>query len=144
MARRGPKPRPPFERFADKIQIEPDGCWTWIGAKDSHGYGQLGIGGRRSNGGYLAVAHRWSYEHFVGPIPDGMDIDHLCHNESDCPGGYTCRHHSCVNPTHLEPVTHAENVRRGRWDPRKARAGVPKKTHCPAGHAYETATTEHV
>lgn len=73
-------------------------CWIWLGKRDRDGYGEIRIsqGGRK----FHARAHRASYETYVGPIPDGLEIDHLCGNTS------------CVNPRHLEPVTHAENMRR--------------------------------
>ena len=85
------------ERFAAKYSIDENGCWIWTAAKDGHGYGQFCTGGRRSK----TAAHRWSYERHVGPIPAGLDLDHLC------------RVPACVNPEHLEPVTRAENTRRG-------------------------------
>lgn len=85
--------------FAERIMryvIEtPTGCWEWQGARDSNGYGQLNV--RNS----ILGAHRVAYETFVGPIPEGLHLDHLCVNPP------------CVNPDHLEPVTNAENVRRG-------------------------------
>lgn len=65
------------------------------------------------------LAHRWSYEFHVGPIPEGLDLDHLCRNRG------------CVNPDHLEPVTREENIRR-------AFATV---THCPSGHPYSDENT---
>lgn len=70
-------------------------CWLWLGKKTADGYGQLRIGGKT----YLT--HRLSYEVFVGRIPDGLVIDHLC------------RVHECLNPEHLEPVTAAVNTLRG-------------------------------
>jgi hypothetical protein len=70
--------------------IDPAGCWLFTGAVSSNGYGAI-----RNRG-----AHRWFYEHYVGPIPAGLQIDHLC------------RVKRCVNPAHLEPVTAQENVRR--------------------------------
>ncbi|WP_338185886.1 HNH endonuclease signature motif containing protein [Jatrophihabitans sp.] len=74
-------------------------CWTWTGVRHrTRGYGRFYVGGR---GGRYVQAHRWSYEHFVGPIPDGLEIDHLCAVTS------------CVNPAHLEAVTPDENKRRG-------------------------------
>ena len=92
-------------------------CWLWTAEYlMPNGYGQLGVGGAA---GGMQYAHRVAYELLVGPIPDGLEIDHLCF----------VRH--CVNPDHLEPVTHAENVRR-----QKARI-----THCPQGHAYDAANT---
>jgi hypothetical protein len=94
----GSRPRgPALVRWASKVRKMPDGCWQWIGATDSKGYGRFGRGGRA---GGVAIVHRWTYEQFVGPIPTGLTIDHLCRNTS------------CVNPDHMEPVTRAENVRR--------------------------------
>jgi|SaaInlV_100m_DNA_2_1039680.scaffolds.fasta_scaffold62745_2 hypothetical protein len=74
----------------------PDECWPWLGSTNK----QTGYGKKRfHNRDYQA--HRWMYEQKVGKIPEGLTIDHLCKNRS------------CVNPAHLEPVTQAENVRRG-------------------------------
>ena len=83
-----------LDRFVAKVERTED-CWLWTGASTALGYGQFS-GGQ----GRLVYAHRWSYEHHVGPIPEGLVIDHLCQTPS------------CVNPEHLEPVTQAENVRR--------------------------------
>ena len=70
-------------------------CWVWTGAKNRQGYGSQRLDGKRPG------AHRVVYEALVGPIPEGLELDHLCRNPS------------CVNPDHLEPVTHQENMRRG-------------------------------
>lgn len=74
----------------------------------------------------MVLAHRWAYEAFVGPIPEGLDIDHLCRVRNRC------------EPSHLEAVTHRENLGRGVnmiWGERAAR------TSCPSGHAYDTGNT---
>ncbi len=106
---------PLMDRFADKLLVMPDGCWQWIGAKHSEGYGVIRADGRP------AYAHRVAYELLVGPIPEGLDIDHLCRNRL------------CVNPTHLEPVTRRENLLRGDT----ITADQTRRTHCPQGHPYE-------
>lgn len=79
------------------------------------------------------MAHRLAYEWAKGPVPDGLDLDHLCHNaDPDCLGGPTCSHRRCVNVEHLEPATRPENVLRG-----KGRSAMnARKTHCPYGHPY--------
>jgi len=94
-------------RFYSRIERDPSGCWLWTGARNRDGYGQLWLG-------RIVYVHRWAYERFVGPIPEGLEIDHLC------------RVPACCNPAHLEPVTHAENIRRGY----EAKA----QTHCKRGH----------
>ncbi len=98
----GPKPRPRVDRFVEKFEKRgADECWPWTGNLDRNGYGQFMLYRQgRSIVKYIG-AHRFSYEHFVGPIPKGLVIDHLCRNPA------------CVNPSHLEPVTNGENIRRG-------------------------------
>lgn len=108
------------ERFATKYLPEPNtGCWLWIG-KDWSGYGVIWGGGSRKKGKFRA-AHRVSYELHIGPIPDGLELDHLCR--------VTC----CVNPAHLEPVTHLVNLKRGNWGKFRRVAG-PLPSHCKNGH----------
>ena len=103
------------ERFLAKVDTSGE-CWLWLAATDRAGYGQFKIAGRQ------VKAHRYAYELLVGPIPPGLVIDHLC------------RVTGCVRPSHLEPVTNRENVRRGDT----AGSGEPQRsrTHCPRGHPY--------
>lgn len=94
-------------------------CWPWTGSKLNSGYGQL----RTERG--RDVAHRVAYELIVGPIPEGLELDHVADRG--------CVRRDCVNPAHLEPVPHSENTRRG-----KSGRPAPKVTgHCVAGHDLE-------
>ena len=86
------------ERFNNKVEILESGCWRWKGALADPGYGKIGLGGRETG---EILAHRYSYIKAKGFIWPGNEIDHLCRNRW------------CVNPDHLEQVTHQENVRRG-------------------------------
>ena len=88
-------------------------CWEWIGARSSGGYGQFHIGSRTDGSKRMVGAHRLAYEALVGPIPDGLESDHLCHNDSGCLGEPTCPHRACVNASHIEPVTSSVNHQRG-------------------------------
>lgn len=108
-------------RIANRVAVQPEknGCWLWIGALYQTGYGAVQLDGR------MRGAHRAIYELLVGPVPEGLQLDHLCR----------VRH--CVNPTHLEPVTIRENLLRGVGLP----ASQVKRTHCPKGHAYDEENT---
>lgn len=98
-------------RFWARVAVVPNGCWRWTGSVNGS-YGTFYFHGR------TAYAHRVSYEMFVGPIPEGLTIDHLC------------RYPLCVNPSHLEPVPMRENTLRGEG----VTARNAKKTHCSNGH----------
>src|SRR5688500_6362748 len=85
------EPLPILARLERHYRVDDTGCWVWTGNQATGGYSQIHVNGKSTG------AHRVSYEHFVGPIPDGMQIDHLCRNRL------------CINPAHLEPVTPLEN-----------------------------------
>jgi hypothetical protein len=102
-----------IKRFWSKVNKEADGgCWEWTGALTSAKYGNVGYQGKNFS------AHRISYTLVIGVIPEGLVLDHLCMNRK------------CVNPSHLEAVTHRENILR-----------AVTKTHCPHGHLYDEDNT---
>lgn len=103
----------------------PNRCWPWTGHM-AKGYGRIALGTTRERG----FAHRASYELAFGPIPEGLTVDHICHNASLCAGGDSCPHRRCINPKHLELVPASENVMRGNWFAAKN----ARKTHCLRGH----------
>ena len=103
-----------FMNKVDKTDINGKGCWLWTGFVHRSGYGLSW------NGKEKCLAHRLSYEHFVGPIPAALQLDHLC------------RVRRCVNPQHLEPVTQRENLLSGRG----LAAKNARKTHCVNGHEF--------
>lgn len=120
------------ERFWAKVdkngpipEVRPDlgQCWLWIGRPIGAGYG--GFLGRN---GRTTYAHRFAYQLLIGSIPEQLEIDHLC------------RAQLCVNPSHMEPVTHLENVRRGRGA-EEARKRQLAKGECPQGHPYDLVNT---
>ena len=121
-ASRSKPPAPLADRLWAKVDKTP-GCWLWRGSRNALGYGQLNRG-RRGEG--LIPAHRAAYELMVGPIADGLEIDHLC------------RQPSCVRPDHLEPVTPAENKRRALLSPSNLNAA---KAACINGHPFDEANT---
>lgn len=91
-------------RFWSYVQ-KTETCWLWTGAIDETGYGVFNAGAE--TGGRTRNAHIWGYEHFVGKVPDGLELDHVRANG--------CTSRNCVNyESHLEPVTHRENMRRSR------------------------------
>lgn len=134
MARKGPARRSLAERFWAKVnkngpvpEHRPDlgPCWLWTGGRNGNDYGRIHKGGP-SGPGAMIYAHRVAWEFCIGPIPPGMEPDHLCRN------------HGCVNPAHLEPVTHRENVLRGT----APSARGARRTHCPQWHAYTRQNTK--
>jgi len=109
-----------LERFS--VAIPFAGCIVWIGAADKRGYGKITLKGKTK------LVHRVSYEHFVGEIPKGLEIDHLCRNPS------------CINPIHLEPVTKKVNNNRGLCgEATKKRFAL--MTHCKRNHEFTVENT---
>lgn len=103
------------DRLLRRIYIDPNtGCWLWLGRIHRSGYGQITVDGKTK------CAHVVSYETFVGPVPEGLQLDHLC------------RTRPCINPSDLEPVTGSENVRTGI---------IGSRTHCPRNHEYSKENT---
>lgn len=90
--------------FWDRVR-KTETCWIWMGPVDRDGYGRF----------QKAQAHRWAYLRLVGPIPPGHELDHVAER---------CGSRLCVNPDHLEPVLHVENLRRAR----ESRGGIPSKS----------------
>ena len=103
----------PVDRFWQYAVPEPNsGCWLWVGCSSKKGYGRFWSGGRH---GPQVFAHRWAWQHFVGSIPAGLEIDHKCKTTV------------CVNPEHLQVVTHHFNAGQARRD----------AVHCPQGHLLD-------
>lgn len=111
------------DRFWSKVNFT-DACWLWT-AQTSAGYGGFRLGAGDDGKRRRVLTHRWAYEFCVGPIPEGLTIDHLC------------RVRRCVNPEHLEAVTMRENILRGVGPS----AQNARKEGCPAGHPYDEDNT---
>lgn len=103
-----------IERFMNHVKVAETGCWEWQACRNN-GYGIFGL-----LPGRPVLAHRFAYQHFVGAIPNGMELHHRCKNRA------------CVNPDHLDPMTHDEHLR--IW-------GRRLKTHCKHGHEYNETNT---
>jgi hypothetical protein len=116
----GRKKTPASARFFSFVNVIRGGCWEWAGFVDKDGYGHF-----MKETGLHVGAHRFSYELFVGDIPEDMQIDHLCRNRK------------CINPTHLEVVTLKENVLRGHG----ITATNLRKTRCVNGHEFSELNT---
>lgn len=118
----------PTARFWSKVdQPSPYCCWEWVGTVSRLGYGQFSTTTPDSPNG-KTFAHIFAWNLLVGPVPDGLELDHLCRNTV------------CVNPDHLEPVTHQENVRRGRAG-LHMRTKAAAATHCSKGHPWDETNT---
>lgn len=118
-----PRRLPVEEAFWRHVAVAGEAeCWLWTGPVD-RGYGAFHHDGRKMR------AHRWGYEHLVGPIPEGLVLDHV--------KARGCSSTLCVNPAHLEPVTDAVNVLRGEG----ITATNARKTHCKSGHEFTPENT---
>lgn len=113
-------------REKGKFREVDNGCWLWQGKPGPRGY-QTAKG---------KGVHQWAYISANGPVPEGQVIDHLCHDPKFCPGGVTCKHRLCINPSHLESTEQSKNTKFGRGNHRNGR-----KAHCPKGHPYDEANT---
>ena len=118
------KRTPPIERFMPKIKLvrtpgQWSFCWIWTGQTTGEGYGRFRADPEKP----LVLVHRWAYEHWIGPIPKGKQLDHFkCHNPS------------CCNPRHVRPATGKENVHNGKTHP-------AVWTHCKHGHEFTPENT---
>lgn len=107
---------PAIKRLMKRVEKTSD-CWLWLGKLTKKGYARI-----RNDAGHYSYGHKVSYEHFIGPVPQDLVLDHLC------------RIPRCVNPLHLEPVTDTENIRRSPIHYANA-------THCKNGHEFTAQNT---
>jgi hypothetical protein len=133
---RKPVSRAELDRFNRQTRFNGEQCLVWTGNLGRGGYGRFKL-----DNGTTIASHRFVWEYVMGrTIPDGMQIDHLCHGaavaEGTCSGAGDegCRHRACCNPRHLELVSASENVKRQDHAERKV-------THCPQGHEYTDENT---
>ena len=116
---------PPSERFAARVDKSGD-CWLWTAGRSRDGYGMF-----RAEAGRKMYAHRWSYAEHFGPIPEGMDIDHLCHNRA------------CVNPAHLRLATRKQNAENRRGAQSNSRSGVRGVSWCERTNRWRAVVGHH-
>jgi hypothetical protein len=129
------KPAAAMERLFSRGVPGRNGCIIWTGTlHPKTGYGQLSM-----DGGKTTYAHRAAYLLVKGEIPEGLVIDHACHNrDPDCKGGTICIHHRCINPHHLDAVTQSENRIRS---PHTKAPINGLRTHCKSGHPFTPENT---
>lgn len=125
--------RVPARTWAMIALYRNTGCWLWQGAVKATGY--VGVGN--------TTRHLWMFRRLVGPTPEGLVADHVCHDPRTCAGGTTCVHRRCVNPAHLQWVPQSRNLapeRRNRWGDRFER-GAPIDV-CKYGHEFTETNTQ--
>lgn len=127
-----PNPEGVLARLLPKTAAGPGGCLIWTAATND-GYGAINVKNKNRR------AYRVAYELMVGPIPDGLHLDHTCHNrDTSCSGGSTCIHRRCVNPHHLEPVPPGVNALRSQ---NTLVGRNVRRTTCTHGHPFDEANT---
>lgn len=114
-----------FERWAAKVRRLEGGCWRWAACIRDDGYGSFTVVGGHGPNTIRLVAHKYAFEVFRFPVPEGLELDHLCRNRW------------CVNPFHLQPVTQLTNLMRGE----SFCANNARKTHCMHGHEFTPENT---
>lgn len=130
--------RPLATRLLERTEIDQEtGCWLWQGYVQRNGYGYMS---GPKKGTRLGV-HRVAHEEFIGPIPAGFQVDHLCHNANlaTCTEVDQCTHRRCVNPEHLEAVPARVNILRSG----SASAVNARRTECKHGHAFTLDNTRY-
>lgn len=127
------------ERFWQRVVVRgPDECWPYTGGITGRGYGAFMVGSRTDGTRKQIPAHRFAYEDTIGPIPDGHEVDHECHNEDEtCNAGEACLHRRCCNPAHHVAKSERDNTLAGRT-PAALNAA---KEFCPKGHEYTPENT---
>jgi len=126
----GPQPTPVMERILRRTEIVPGPlttpCWVWMGQLNNRGYPMIHVGSRTDRSRSCRLVYLVAYEVLVGPVPSGLEIDHLC------------RTPRCWRPDHLEPVTHVVNMARAIGS---AAQLMRERTSCAAGHPFDERNT---
>lgn len=116
-----------------RINVLDNGCWDWTGTRTKWGYGFV----KNTDGNPSNRLHRIIYEMVCGRVPDGLVLDHTCHNDKDCDLNTKCPHRRCCNPAHMEAVPNEVNILRGQSPAAKKK----RQTHCQFGHEFTEENT---